>query len=334
MAIQTVMGPICQEEVGFTLMHEHIFMDLRKKFDQTDLKQTDELVTKEKIPILRKNHRLLKDNLFLADEETALSEIELYRDLGGKTIVNMSNRGMGSNPLKLKKISEETGVNIIECTGFYTAATHPEWMWNYTVNQLSDVMIRDIIDGIDDTGIQAGIIGEIGTSAEITDREYRVLEGAVIAQKETNASISIHIDPWVENGMTVLRFLEKNRADLTKVIIDHVDAVINLNYCRELLKTGAVIEFENFGKNYETPGLHFDTDEQRVNAISTLIEDGYDDQIVISSDVCLKTDLYQFGGGGYSHIPRTIVPMFMSNGINAGVIKKITEQNPRRLLNK
>lgn len=333
MAVQTVLGNIRKEDVGIALMHEHIFMDLRKKFDKTDLEQTDDLVTEERIPELRKNHRLLKDNLFLSNEELAEKEVQLFCSSGGKTIVNMSNYGMGSNLSALKNISHATGVNIIECTGFYTEATHPEWMYDYSVNQMAELFIRDITEGIGDSGSKAGIIGEIGTSAVITNRERKVLDAACIAQKETGASISVHIDPWVENGLDVLNQLNSNGADLTRVVIGHTDAVINLDYIRAMLDRGAVIEMDNFAKRYETPGLHFDTDEQRIEAIVQLISEGYQDQILMSTDICLKTDLYQYGGGGYGHIPRTIIPKLRERGIADTVIEAITEKTPARLLN-
>ena len=334
MAIQTVLGEIKKEQVGLTLMHEHIFMDLRKKFEKTSLEQSDELVTKDKIQLLRQNHRLLKDNLFLADENLAREELALFRDLGGKTVVHMSNRGMGSNPHALQRISEALGIHIVECTGFYTAATHPAYMYDYTAEQMAELFEKDIFEGIDDTGIKAGIIGEIGTSAVVTDRELRVLEAAALAQKRTGAAISVHIDPWAENGMQVLQHLEQHHADLSRVIIDHVDAVINPAYCRELLKTGAAIEFENFGKNYQTPGLHFDTDQQRVETIAALIADGYENQILLSTDICLKTDLYCYGGGGYGHIPRTILPLMREYGISDSSIQAMTVGTPGRMLDK
>ena len=334
MSIQTVLGPISKHDVGLTLMHEHIFMDLRQKFVNTSLRQSDEPVSKDNVAMLRKNHRALKDNLFLNDEATALAEIREFKRNGGATIVSMSNRGMGQDPEALRRISREIGINIVECTGYYTDATHPEYMWEDSPERMADRFIRDIEEGIDDTGVRAGIIGEIGTSAVITEREWRVLRAACIAQRATGAAVSIHIDPWVMNGLDVLEYMEKNGGNVERIVIDHVDAVIDLDYCRKLIGRGALIEFDNFGKCYETPGLHFDTDEQRVEAIRQLVSEGREKHILISTDICLKTDLYAYGGGGYGHIPRTVIPMMRVHGIPQEAIAAMTVSNPERVLDR
>ncbi len=332
MAIRTVLGTIEAGTQGITLMHEHIFIDLRNKFNATQINQLDDPVTDEAIPLLRKNHRLLKDNLYLSDEKLALQELETFKHHGGGTIVEMSARGMGGQPALLKQLSQSSKVHIVASTGFYTEATYPSYIKALTVREIADLIIHDINEGIEDSGVCAGIIGEIGTSSSITDMEWRVLEGAVLAQRFTGAAISIHIDPWTPNGIVVAKRLETWKADLERVVIGHVDAVIDLEYCRTLLKTGCVIEFDNFAKNYQTPNLHFDSDQQRVQALMTLIEEGYEHQIAISTDICLKTDLYRYGGGGYGHIPRTIIPSLRDNGFPEKTIQHITIMTPARLL--
>lgn len=332
MAIRTVRETIAKEHLGKTLMHEHIFMDLRHKFSDTKMEQYDDPVTPERIHLLRKNHRLLRDNLFLADEQVSLEEIALFKELGGSGIVSMSNRGMGANPLAMRRIAQALDIHLIECTGFYTDAVHPDWMKELSIRQMADIFIHDLTEGIDDTGICAGIIGEIGTSAAVTDREWRVLSAAALAQKETGASISVHIDPWVPNGLVVLDYLDRQGANLERVVIGHVDAVLDMQYCRQLLQRGCVIELDNFGKRYETPGLHFDTDAQRMETIARFVQEGYEGQMVLSTDICLKSDLYRYGGGGYGHILRSILPELAKMNVSQDAIVQMTEKTPARLL--
>jgi len=332
MAIHTVTGTIKAGSQGVTLMHEHIFMDLRKKHAGTQIDQKDDLVTLEMVDMLRQNHRMLKDNLFLDDKKIALEEVGKFKLHGGGTIVDMSNRGMGGQPTALKYLAESSGVNIVASAGFYTDATYPSYVKRMSTKELAQEIIHDISEGIKDSGVYAGIIGEIGTSACITDTEWRVLEAAAIAQRTTGAAISVHIDPWKPNGIEVVTFLKKCGADLTRVIVGHVDAVLDLDYCRRLLQMGCVIELDNFAKNYTTPGLHFDSDEQRIETLMVLIEEGYTSQLLISTDVCLKTDLYCYGGGGYSYIPQIIIPKLKKAGLSERIIRLITVQTPARLL--
>ncbi|NLF26684.1 MAG: hypothetical protein GX592_02200 [Clostridiales bacterium] len=332
MAIRTVRGLISPDSLGVTLMHEHVFMDLRNICAHATPAQREEPVTSENVGALRKNHRLLSDNLLLADEACAQSEIAEFKRLGGGAIVSMSNRGMGGNALAMRRISEALDVNLVECTGFYTRATHPEWMRDWSEARMAELFTRDLCEGIDDTGVRAGIIGEIGTGADIADREWRVLLAACISQRETGAAISVHIDPWTPNGMKVLRFLEKHGADLARIVIGHVDAVLDPGYCRDLLGAGCVIELDNFAKTYETPGLHFDTDARRLEVVARLVCEGYADQIVLSTDICLKTDLRRYGGGGYGHILRSILPALREMGVSEDAIFRMTERTPCRLL--
>lgn len=330
--IQTITGSVSAGAQGITLMHEHIFMDLRHKFSGTGLHQEDRPVTRENAAMLRQNHRLLRDNLYLGDEQTAREELARFVQAGGKTIVEMSCHGMGTNLEALVRISKEMGIYIVKGTGLYTQATFPAWAETMSRETMAALYIHDLTEGIGETGIRAGILGEIGTSAEITPGEWNSLSAAACAQKATGAAISVHIDPWKENGVEVARFLEKQGANLTRVVIGHTDCVLNKAYLHALLRMGCVVELDNFGKRYGTPGLHFDTDEQRIACVCDLIAEGWERQIVFSTDICLKTDLHQYGGGGYGHIPQSILPALRKAGISDEAIRCIMVDTPARIL--
>ena len=137
------------------------------------------------------------------------------------------------------------------------------------------------------------------------------------------------------NGVEVLQLLERLKVNLERVVICHVDAQSKPDYQREVLKTGAYLEFDHFGEEFyvETADFLMDRDYDRIDAMQTLIEEGYTDQLLMSQDVCLKTDLVSFGGWGYAHILRNIVPIMRTRGWESRTIEAIMVDNPKKLLN-
>ncbi len=338
MPIITVLGDIEPEKLGVTAPHEHIFADCRKVFgDFTDHPPGDLFEQKVDITnlgVLRRNHRALKDNLLLSDTDVARGELLQFRRAGGRTIVDLSADGMGRNPLELARLSGELGINIIAGCGYYKEPFHPDYIKHKPVRELALLIKNDICRGMEATGIRAGVIGEIGTSKEILPEEKKVLGAASIAQSETGTALFIHVDPWSENGVCVLDFLGAHGADLERTVICHADAQINTDYCRAVLDRGAMLEFDNFGKEYGGcgTGFAFARDIERIQLLKHFIDAGFIRQLLISTDICLKTDLRRYGGWGYDHILTNLVPVMAENGITKKHLKFLMEENPKKLL--
>ena len=165
-------------------------------------------------------------------------------------------------------------------------------------------MVRELCEGIDGTDIRAGIIGEIGTSAEIGDTEQKSLRASAAAHKETGAPIMIHLFPWKNNGLEVLNLLFGLGVAPDKICMCHTDMLLDQEYMRELLKSDVYVEFDNFGKVFGgmTPHGRFPTEEKRLSVLYNLIDEGYLSRLLASCDVCLKNLLTEFGGKGYAHI--------------------------------
>jgi phosphotriesterase-related protein len=283
--------------------------------------------------ILRRNHRALRDNLFLSEPEVAVKELMAYKNAGGNTIVELSTVGMGRDVRKLRELSKETGVNIIASCGFYKEKFHPSFVKEMSERGIADLMIGEIITGINGSDIRAGVIGEIGTSKEISNQEIKVLRASAIAQIETGVPLSIHLDPWSRRGLEVLDILEAAGADLSRTVIGHVDAEVKLDYCLTLAKRGALIEFDNFGKEYsgDLTEMTFSRDIERVLCIKELIGQGFIEKLLISTDICLKTDTCCYGGWGYAHILKNMVPLMLKNDISKENLQVIMIENPRKL---
>jgi phosphotriesterase-related protein len=125
---------------------------------------------------------------------------------------------------------------------------------------------------------------------------------------------------------------------LSRVILAHCDARIDLPYCREIFSRGALVEYSAIGRNRHTSTLADGTPvpggEARVSAIAQLVAEGYTSQIILSHDVCARSHLLQYGGGGFTYLVTKIVPMLLSAGASQEAIHTILVDNPARLLNR
>lgn len=343
MSIQTVTGEIKREEMGIVTPHEHIFIDLTGFFTERPVRYienpAEEKVKMENLGVLSRDPYALKDNLLMLDYEVQKKEIMYFKNAGGRTVVDATTIGIHRKPLLLKKMAEETGLNIIAGTGYYVGGTHSAKVRAMKPAELARIMIHELEVGMDDTGIKAGLIGEIGISEVFDESERNVLRGAAIANKETGAGVMVHINPWTVNGIEASEILFEEGIKPDRIAICHIDVENREDYVFRLLESGVYIEFDNFGKEYYVNreirnkgyGL-FVTDAERVRFLKKLIDNGYLNQILLSCDVCLKTLLHTYGGWGYDHLLTNVIPMMEDEGITKEQIDTMLIKNPADFL--
>lgn len=337
MDIQSVCGAVKREELGTVTTHEHVLLDLTAFYQELPVPGIDDPATQKvemwNLGILSRDCYALKDNLLLDNEQTAIDELNFFKNAGGNTVVDASLPGIGRDPKALKRISEATGLNIVMGTGFYVGETHPKALDSMTDEQIGELMVKELNEGID--GIRAGYIGEIGISEIFDDKERRVLRAAAIAQKKTGVAINVHINPWTENGIEAADILLDAGVDPKKICISHIDVENRKDYIYKLLEKGVYVEFDNFGKEYYIRrevrnsgyGL-FVHDTERVTLLKQMIDDGYLRQILLSCDLCLKNLMHKYGGWGYDHVLTNIVPMMEDEGITNEQIQILLKDNP------
>ena len=336
----TVTGPIPPNELGQTLMHEHLFVDLSNWLappaTAEEIVKANQMVSINDIEELRREPLRSKDNLILNDLKTTVEEIELFKNFGGQTIVEVTLPGIGRDPRRLKKVSEKTGVNIVCGCGYYVASSHPKEVSARTKNEISAQMISDLTEGIDNTEIRAGIIGEIGLSVGIVPDEEKVLRAAVIAANETGAALSIH-PPWPHGDVfPIIDILKHEGVDLTRVIFCHMDNKgLDLDVHQAIADEGIYLEYDTFGKEFSRDtyyGFHDPLDIERVAIVTKMVNRGYQTRLLLSQDVCKKSEITKFGGRGYAHISKSIVPMLSMAGVTDEQIWAMRVDNPRHLL--
>jgi predicted metal-dependent phosphotriesterase family hydrolase len=297
--VQTVLGEISPEELGFTLPHEHVFHDIYE-------------IT-------------LNSHMILCDPEVARFELGIFKEKGGGTIIDQTVHGLNPNPLALREVAEDVGINIVAGTGFYWERFHPTWLADMSETDMVRLMVSDLTQGFAGTDVKAGIIGEIGTNHRaISPAEERVIRACAAAQREVPVPIATHA-LFTRIGMDQARAFADAGADLDKVVIGHVDTTPDVDYHEELIGFGVWIAYDAIGQLDKQP------DEGRADAIVELIRRGHRDRILLSTDVGKRGALRTYGGQGYDHVITGFLPLLRERGLTEADIEVLTVRNPQRL---
>jgi len=334
----TVRGPISAGELGVTLMHEHVFIDLSFLLDPPTAEWQQRLVDAE---ITLANRGLLqvdpyvnRGNLVLDDFDLAMAELAAFRQLGGGSVVDLTISGIRPQPAKLREISDRTGLHIVAGCGYYTQRSHPPEVAALPESELLELLLQEIANGLGGTDVRPGIIGEIGTSSPVHPDEAKVLRVAAAAQAKTGLAINVHVAIFRREGLAALDILEAAGADLSRVVISHLDEQPDTAYHRAILERGAYVEYDTFGSEsyFDGDGSAEPSDRERVNCLLELLDAGFDDRLLISQDVCTRVQLLEYGGLGYGHILRSIVPRLRRRGVDDSTVRKLLVENPARVL--
>jgi phosphotriesterase-related protein len=346
----TVLGPIEPERVGVTLMHEHVFCDLRDTTflppEEPEYKKYEfEPVDVSFLWLLRRRpFSLCRDNCVLADEDTATAELQQFADEGGTTLVDCTMPGIGRDPEAVARVARATGLHIVQGTGAYVERAHPPWVESESVDELAARFAGEITDGIDGTGIRAGIIGEIGTSGvargsqaklgDMTAAEEKVLRAAGRASLTTGAAVTVHLDPRGQGAFAACDVLIEEGVGPDRIVMGHMDANPDREYHLAIAEKGVFVEYDHFGREYYAGhfGRPYPSDARRIEVLVALLDAGFESQLLLSQDVCAKIDLRAYGGVGYAHVVGELLPDFRRAGATDAQIERMLVANPRQVL--
>ena len=335
--IQTVLGPIAPEALGRTLMHEHVLCDIRAPQSRADNDLGPE-ITLENVWQLNYGRGIKRaGRKYMLDlEDIATREVRMMKHDGGEAIVELTCGGLSPDPNGLKRIAQGTDVHLIMGCGHYVNEYQDAKNHSRTVEDFAEEMIGQILRGAWGTEVRAGMIGEIGCTAPWTATEKRVMRAALIAAAETGAAINVHPGRDPDQPQEVADFIKAASHPTDRIVISHIDrTVFDEPRLLRLADSGVTIEFDLFGQEssyYGLSDIDMPNDATRLRLIRALIDHGHLDRVVISHDICYRTRLATFGGHGYGHIFRNVVPMMKKRGYSEGEVDAILVRNPRRLL--
>lgn len=314
LTVHTVCGPVPARSLGFTLPHEHV---------SASLWDNETLVTAAAAaePF---------GALPLTDAELD-AEIAAFQAQGGRTIVDVSLPGIGRDPARLRQVSERTGIQIVMGCGWYRQPFYPaaDMIDRRSADELAEILVREVAEGVGDTGIRPGVIGEIGANNKwVTAQEERVHRAAARASLATGLAITTHSN-WSPVGRLQLQIFMEEGVDPNRVVVGHCDSWPHLDYLRDLVRTGAYVEFDGLGQ-WTINGS--DRYEERIlDLIATLTDEGYAERILLAHDCFAAPQFLTYGGRGWEHLAKTAIPALLERGVGQAAIDLITIENPSRI---
>ncbi len=332
---QTVLGVVDPGVLGSTLMHEHLLWNI-----VPPARRHEPVVPAHS---LATNWEMMAGLAFApanAQNKSVPIAVEAVAEAVGagcNTIVELTIGGLEPDPVGLQQISRETGCHIVMGCGHYVEEYQDPANHARSIDSFAEEMVAQVQVGLWGTDARAGLIGEIGCQNPWTPLERRVLAGAIIAQQHTGAALTIHPGRRQDQPQEVMDFCREQGADCSRVIMDHIDRTIrDEDALFRLADTGCVLEWDLFGQESCLYLLNLEhdmpNDAGRLRDIRKLIDRGHLSQIVISHDICHTAHMTRFGGWGYAHIHKRVLPLMRRRGFSEAEIDAILVGNPRRLL--
>lgn len=246
-------GAIGPADLGVTLTHEHLLLLFDKAIQptarnpsSTDL--TDVEFSLENLGNIRQYPYSVKSNLTITSAELLTAELQLYKSVGGCSLVDCTPIGIRYKTELLPELSSTSGINIISGSGYYVDQFMPDDVKLMSKEEIASIIIQDVTQGIKGTKVQCGVIGEIGCSAPLTDAEIRSLQAAAIAQRTTGAPLIIHPGRKPESPFEILNILEAAGADISHTVMSHLDRTIfDTEQLLQFAKRGCYLEYDLFG---------------------------------------------------------------------------------------
>ncbi len=324
---RTVRGDIAAEQLGKTMVHEHLRLPPQQFWPWT--KGADGKPVQEGLPFL-------------------VNSVKYFAQHGGGTLVDVTASNNKPDPLMLRELSEKTGVHVIVSTGFYKEPMYPAWVQKWEIEDFERFFVKEITEGIGETGVKAGIISEIGTFRNrVNPREEKVLRAAARAHKHTGAPISTHCTLGTM-PLAQLDILEEEGVDMAHLALGHQDLRSDVDVHEQVIKRGAFVQYDTIGKErydyviQENRGLgeveylserHYRKDDDRFACLVELVKRGYAKQIMLSQDMsavesCFNPETH--GTWGYAYLLGGFVPRLRAAGVSDEALELMLVENPKR----
>jgi phosphotriesterase-related protein len=317
--VETVKGPVPLSDMGVTLTHEHLFTKNREIEDNWP------------------------DPEWLGEDAMVDKAVAMLADLKAKgidTIIDLTVPGLGRYIPRIQRVAERSDVHIVVATGFYTFDALPTYFTTHRPGGAVDgpdplpaFFVRDIQDGIADTGVKAAVIKVAVDSAGITPDLERVLEAAATAHLETGATITTHTHAAEFRGRDQQEFLGKLGVPLEHVVIGHSGDSEDIDYLLELIDNGSLLGMDRFGMTQVL------ADDKRIDMVVALCERGYADRLTLSHDAgvfSINTPPSNRSSVSpdwrHDHLSVDVLPVLRERGVTDAQIRQMMVDNAAKVL--
>ena len=310
--VRTVLGDIDPGDLGITYSHEHVIIDGGRPVE-------------------------LQSDFDLSNVDAMASEILEAKALGLRTVVDAMPCDAGRNVRKLAEVSRLAGIHVVAPTGLHHARYYRPGHWSEraSIDELADLFAADVTDGIDErdysgpivrrTRHRAGIVKVAGSQGGPSERDVPIFAAAAETQRRTGVPILTHCEAGT-GAIEQVRTLVDNGADPTHVVLSHVDKVVDRGYHREIVATGATVEYDHAFRWNDAPG------NGTLTMLGWMVEDGLDGQVVLGLDAARQGYLHAYGGEpGLAFLLGAFRDRMTDRGIDEVVQRRLFVENPARV---
>jgi phosphotriesterase-related protein len=319
--VPTVTGMVDADQLGTTLIHEHL-----RNADEAVRNQWPHVgAVKEEKP-----HEVPPDQVY----DIAVREAKAAVELGVKTIGEPTAMFLGRDVEFMRRVAEETGLQVIPCTGIYTYDHLPQFFMNRDPDQIADLFVHDIEEGIQGTDIKAAFIKCAADEPGVNENIEKVHRAAAHASVRTGAPIMAHSRPASNTGPRQVEIFIEEGVEPSKIQIAHTGDTDDLDYIEGLLETGVWIGLDRYGLDLFLPY------ERRQATTKALLERGYADRIFLSADSVATTDWFPANvidsliAAGAAHdwtiriVPERVLPELREWGMTEEQERAMMVENP------
>ena len=319
-SVDTVRGPVRTADLGVTLMHEHVFI------------LSPEIMANYPEGWGDEDARIA----------SAIEKLNALKAIGVDTIVDPTVIGLGRYIPRIQRVAAATDLQIVAATGIYTYNDVPMY-FHFTgpgtalngPEQMVEMFVRDITEGIAGTGVKAGILKCATDEPGLTPGVERVLRAVAQAHRATGVPITTHTHAHSRRGLDQQRVFADEGVDLSRVIIGHSGDTTDLDYLEELIAAGSYLGMDRFGLNNI---LNF---EDRVDTVARMCERGHANKMVLAHDASCYIDWlpeaalpFALPDWHFLHIHNDVLPALSQRGVTEEQIATMLVDNPRAIFSR
>lgn len=309
--VETVLGPVDANELGWTLSHEHVLVGMGED-----------------------NHHYPWLFNWEASRQNAIKELTEAREGGIGALIDLTTPDLGRDVEFVRDVSRASGMHVIAATGIWRDI--PRSFWTRDIDAIADIFVREIEVGINDTGVKAGCIKVANDMGGVTPEGERILRGAARACKRTGCPISTHQWAPEKVGQRQLEIFIEEGAPMDRIAIGHSADTTDVDYLEGLLKAGVYLSMDRYPGAAGRPNW-----EQRNTTVKALIDRGWANRLMLGHDYApapipagmpAPTGPAASEPTRYLFVSNVALPALQAQGVSDEIVDTMMRDVPRRFL--
>lgn len=306
-SVETVLGPIDARQLGFTLSHEHVLIAMGAD-----------------------NHHYPWMFDWEATRANVVRELAEAKAGGVDSLIDLSTPDLGRDVAFVADVARASGVNVVVATGIWRDV--PRSFWARDLDEIADIFVREITEGIGTTEIRAGVIKVANDRGGVSPEGERILRGAARALIRTGCPISTHHWAPEQVGRDQVRIFMEEGAPMDRIAVGHSADSTDVGYLEALLHAGVYLSMDRYPGGAGRPSW-----QQRNETVKALVDRGWASRMMLGHD---HVPWPVMAGGQppepaqtrYLHVPTVALPALVAAGVSQADIELMTRDVPRRFL--